>query len=323
MRAVSLGLSVAFCVSASFCFWRRPDFCAAITVWPVMAYVFPGLLLAWLGRGGRKRVALGVVALWVLYLCLFAEEPRSLLRVRRWPTAAWTAAGGRGEGLRVISLNCAGGDEKVAAQVLAYRPDIVLLQESPPREEVEKLAARLFGKEGGVVWGVDASIIARGRVSARALPRELRVFMVQARISMPSGLETEVISTRLVPPIFRVDVFSPDCWREQADNRRARRAQVQEIVRRLEGVPAEVPVIVGGDFNAPAGDGALRPLQPRLHDTFAQGGTGWGNTAINEALVLRIDQVWVSKQFFATAVVARPAPPGDHRMVICDLVGKE
>ena len=78
-------------------------------------------------------------------------------------------------------------------------------------------------------------------------------------------------------------------------------------------------MIVGGDFNAPQGDAVFRLLRPKLHDAFAEGGRGWGNTILNDVPVLRIDQFWVSETFRSDSVVARGTRNSDHRMVICDL----
>ena len=82
---------------------------------------------------------------------------------------------------------------------MKYRPDIVLLQESPNRTEVEGLAKRLFGNEAGVVHGVDASLVVRGRAVPAELPRAVRGYFVQARVTLTTGQDIEVISTRLLP----------------------------------------------------------------------------------------------------------------------------
>ena len=124
---------------------------------------------------------------------------------------------------------------------------------------------------------------------------------------------------RLVPAVFRLDLWSPDCWREQAENRRKRRGQVQALALRVAAIPEGIAVILGGDFNAPQGDAVFRELRPRLHDTFPEGGRGWGNTIVNDLPCLRIDQVWASGPLRAANVVARRTRGSDHRIVICDL----
>jgi vancomycin resistance protein VanJ len=239
------------------------------------------------------------------------------------PALEWQAARARGQALRVVSLNCAGGSAEAAAEVAAYRPDIVLLQESPGREEVARLGRRLWGSEAAVLAGLDASMLVHGRLEPVLLPPMLRAYFVEARARLASGIETEVVSLRLTPALVRLDFWSPDCWREQAANRRGRREQLQAVARQLVALPTDAPVILGGDFNAPARDAIFRLLRPRLHDTFPEGGQGWGDTILNEIPLQRIDQVWVSDHFHAAAVVARRTRNSDHRMVVCDLIPAE
>jgi endonuclease/exonuclease/phosphatase (EEP) superfamily protein YafD len=311
-------VSALLCVVLTICYAARPDACAAITIFPVWAWFAPGLFLAAFNlRGQGNRKGWPVLAAWLIFLVFLAEEPwslgRSLVRTGR-PRREVRAPG---EVVRVISLNCAVGNRLAAEEVARYRPDIVLLQESPGRSEVEELARRLFGTEAGVIHGVDASLVVHGRAVTAALPIAMRGYFVQARVTLTTGRDLEVISTRLLPALLRVDLWSPDCWREQMQNRRRRREQLRAIARRIG--PITAPVIVGGDFNAPQGDAVFRLLQPKLHDAFSEGGVGWGNTIINDYPVLRIDQVWVSSAFDSELAVARSTRNSDHRMVICDL----
>jgi len=313
-------VSVSLCLVLAVCYVARPDACAAITIAPPWVWLAPGLFFAAFNlRGPGNRLGWLALGIWLLFLLSVSEEPRSL--GRRLVRAVWLTREARfqGETLRVISLNCAIGSRLAAEEVERYRPDIVLLQESPGRRDVEELARRLFGTEAGVVYGVDASLVARGHAVAVELPPSLRGYFVQARVTLASGREIEVVSTRLLPALFRVDLWSLDCWREQMRNRRRRREQLREIARRIERLTVPVPVIVGGDFNAPQGDAVTRLLSPKLHDAFIESGVGWGNTILNNFPVLRIDQVWVSDAFTSVLTVARPTRHSDHRMVICDL----
>ncbi len=94
---------------------------------------------------------------------------------------------------------------------------------------------------------------------------------------------------------------------------------MEELAGFLNGAAPDGPLLVGGDFNAPAGDAIYRLLRPRLRDAFAVAGRGWGNTALNDIPVSRIDQVWASDAFRPTAVTARRTAYSDHRMVVADL----
>jgi hypothetical protein len=309
------------CGALSVCYARRPDSCAADTFLPAWAWAAPGLGLAALGLSRRRiRFFASDVALWLLFLALFADESRGLMRPGGWPSPGSRSARQRGAIVRVISLNCAGGSKEAAAEVVPFHPDIVLLQETPALEGVEALSRRLFGKQAAVGRGVDTDVIARGRVSPKPRVGKPPFAFLQASVHLTSGINVEVFSVHFMPPVLRFDVWSPSCWQEQAQDRRFHRSQAMQIAQAVRSLPVTRPIIVGGDFNVPGGDGAVGIFRPRLHDTFVEGGRGWGDTAINDTPVSRFDQIWASRQFRAVSVVARKTKHSDHRMVICDLV---
>jgi endonuclease/exonuclease/phosphatase (EEP) superfamily protein YafD len=197
---------------------------------------------------------------------------------------------------------------------------VVLLQESPSRAEVKQLAQKLFGKDGGFLWGMDSSIIARGKLTPRPLPPDARSYFVQAHIQLPQGQEIEVLSVRLMTPPLRVDLWSPSCWKAYRQNRQIQRIQMHALHQQLSTVPKNRAVIVGGDFNAPQGDAVFRVLRPRLQDSFTRGGRGWGNTITNEFPVLRIDQIWVSDALQPRIVRSRKTHNSDHQAVVADFL---
>lgn len=308
-------ISLAGLVALWMAYWLRPDSMAAITFWPAWVWLPFGLALAlpeW--RKRRRWARLGLLVSWMMLVLVFNEEPRSLLRGLVKPRVGTDA-----RVVRVVSLNCAAGSETAAREVLSYKPDIILLQETPKPSDVRKLAQEAFGKSGEFVCGLDCSIIARGSVDAYDMP-SVRMECASARVDLEDGPLLDVASVRLIPPVFRTDIWSSDHWRSQAENRRTRREQLRDVVLELEQVASGAPLIVGGDFNAPAGDGALREMRPRLRDAFSEAGRGWGNTGINDIPVQRVDQVWVSCEVRPVSVVARKSVHSDHRMVVCDLV---
>jgi vancomycin resistance protein VanJ len=90
--------------------------------------------------------------------------------------------------------------------------------------------------------------------------------------------------------------------------------------REVENIPADVPIILGGDFNLPAGDKLFRILPPRIRDTFRTAGHGWGDTLANDIPFVRIDQIWCDGHFRPISTRAQKTVNSDHRMVICDLL---
>jgi vancomycin resistance protein VanJ len=317
--AAMIGLSASLCLALSICYALRPDACAAVTLWPPWLWLVPGLAILLLGcRRRHRRAALCAAALWLAYLLIFCEEPRTMLRFGGLSDAEFAQARRRGEALRIISLNCAGGSAEAAAEVEPYDPDIVLLQESPSESDVRALAERLFGDHASIVSEFDAAIIARGYLTPS--PRDLPRHVAGARLRSPTGFEAGIFSLRLHPPILRADLWSPSAWRAQRANRQMRREQMERIAREIEALPEDRPIILGGDFNAPAGDAVFRVLRPRLHDASREGGRGWGNTVLNELPVLRFDQVWLSARLRAARVHSHRTQHSDHRMVVCDLL---
>jgi endonuclease/exonuclease/phosphatase (EEP) superfamily protein YafD len=194
----------------------------------------------------------------------------------------------------------------------------VLLQESPSSNDVSRLAQEWFGNEGDFLVGWDCSIIARGRLSRLSASKTVQFTL--ARLALPQGKNVEVASLRLSPPLTRLDLWLPACWRAHLEDRLVRKRQMQQMVDRLPHFKADIPVIVGGDFNCPAGDAVSRLLKPLLKDTFREAGTGWGNTGINEFPISRPDQIWVSQDFLTITAWAVKTHHSDHRMVVCDLV---
>lgn len=310
-----LVVSALLCLGLALCYWMRPDAFAAFTIFPVWCSALLGLLLTGMGWHRQlRRPFQGVAVLWLLFLLVFAEEPHSLLR-GLWPAPAQNAAG-----LRVVSLNCSAGNPLAGAEVAKWNPDVVLLQESPSRSDVERLARRLYGNEGGFVWGVDGSIIARGELTPRDLPPALGNYFVQAGLRLPQGREVEIVSLRLMTPPFRIDWWSAAGREAYRASRELQTTQMNAIAQQIGAVPEERAIFIGGDFNAPQGDAIYRVLRPRLRDSFARAGRGWGNTIINEFPALRIDQIWASDGLQPQSVTAHKTENTDHRAVVADFL---
>ena len=156
--------------------------------------------------------------------------------------------------LRVATINCNSGDPSAVREAFAQDPDIVFLQESPNEQAIQELAQSQFGDAGSYAWSADCTIIARGRLQATGAHR--RHFM-QATLTTPGGKQVEVASVRLSPPLVRYDLWNRACWSEHARIRRVHRDEATALAKALSTVPASRPIVIAGDCNAPAGDGAF------------------------------------------------------------------
>lgn len=296
-----------------FLFAARPDFAAAETMAPPAAWLLIGLGVTAAGFRNRRACAF-VALLWLLFGAVTVEGFRSALRPGFRITGQERAAA---DAIRVVSLNCAGGSEAAAREVEQYRPDIVLLQETPVRAAVERLARRLFGREGASWCGLDASIIARGPLRPVQHPRRSSNFVMAAlRVrGVPFGL----VSLRLQPPVARMDLWNQECRRAQTASRRGRRKELAAVMGFVWSHSGEGPVLVGGDFNAVAGDPALAPITAPMRDSFDEAGRGWCDTAINDLPFARIDRLFVERGVEVLASSVRRTSNSDHRMLVVDI----
>ncbi|HVW01931.1 MAG TPA: endonuclease/exonuclease/phosphatase family protein, partial [Planctomycetaceae bacterium] len=203
-------------------------------------------------------------------------------------------------------------------EVADLAPDIILSQESPGKQSVAALAGELFGEVGASLAGPDAAILVRGRIMEHGVPAGAPGNAVWARVKLASGPEVLVVSLRLEPCPIRFDLWSADCWSSQRANRQLRRRQLAAI---LEALPEArgIPVIVGGDFNAPAGDPVFRAFPRGFRDAFREAGRGWGDTIVNQVPMQRIDQIWIDRGLLAANAGALRTINSDHRLVWADL----
>jgi hypothetical protein len=281
--------------------------------------LIPGLSLAAIQHCLHKdRLVLAAAALWLLLPLLFADAPASLLR-GAWRTLRPTKTVEGARTIRVVTLNC-GGSVQAAAEAADLQPDILLLQESPSASQLESLCEDLYGGEGQILWGPDCSILARGEVTPVISPASKRGECVLAQVRLASGMDLVVASLRLHPVPLRLDLWSPACWRAYAENRRTQRRQLQVIAKDATSHSGASSLILGGDFNAPAGDPVFDSLPRELSDAFREAGVGWGNTILNDWPVHRIDQIWAGSRLRALTVHAKATRHSDHRMVVAEFV---
>lgn len=311
--------SAVMLVAVSLCLVTQPDWLAPVILVPTWCWLSFGVMLACCGlHADRKQWFVGLLLAWAAFASLFVEETHSLVRGESLSSDEWLATRESGRGIRIVSLNCNVGQSRCVEEVVAHDADVVLLQESPGEEQLLRLVELLFGQDGSCLYGGDVSILARGKVTHRF--SDARSHFLHAEVDLPTGRVIDVVSTRLAPPVPRIDFWRPDFWSDHREKRIRHREQIKLIIEQLQSVPSGSHLIVGGDFNASPRDDALALLRSRLSDAFLTAGSGWGATGTNEYPLFRVDQVWVSNSLQPASVTAKKTLHSDHRMVVCDLV---
>ncbi len=307
---------------------RRWDKLAALTVFPFWAWGLLGMGLAgfaWLLT--RQRFALAVTLLWLGTVLIFSDETRPLLR--SWharPELGPPPAAPDGSRVRrIITLNCKAGffNPQAAREVVPWAPDVVLLQESTDPSVLQQVARELYGGNPAdhAVGTWECGIITRGRILRSVtgnLPSSL-----SATIQFDDGTLLEAASVHLRGAETDVRLYKREALFKHAINRVTRRADLQKLVTLQTLMNGERAALIGGDFNAPAGDAIFRLLKSAgFTDGMAAVGSGWPDTFPNAAPMLRIDHLWNNARLVPVRGRVVRTLHSDHRMVICDYVLK-
>jgi Endonuclease/Exonuclease/phosphatase family len=291
LRRFGPAITLAVLVFFTFLFTFRPDVFTALTIIPAWCFAVFGLLstpvLCW---NSRKAMACSLV-MWLGFLFVFAEEPYS-------PVGPSEERGT----LRLLTLNWGGAGRQPLKALEELDADILFIQEAPKKELLQEWAD---SRSCHLVWSPEAAVIAKEPLE------EMDKGVHFLRVGWKGA---DLVSLRLRPPLMRFDLWNPRCWIAYADRRRERRGQLESV---LSGLGPQA--IVGGDFNVPAGDGALSPLKDGFSDCFATAGGGFGNTAPDFLPLHRIDQVWVTKEFTPLSCRSVEISGSDHRGVLVEL----
>lgn len=230
-RRICWIISLLLCFAVALRYANRWDAGAAVTVFPNWCWLLPGISLWIFGRTRRRALWWLPGLLWLVFGLTWFDDPRSLTR---WSSVLDRKVPAQRAGrtvLRVISLNCGSAGPAAAREVQRYRPDVVLLQEAPAREDLERLAADMFGQSAVSIWSNDTAILARGRMQQLSLDAADRDYFTAADVTLDRGHRLVVVSLRLEPNMVRLDLWNPRCWSDQAAIRRRQRVQLAKRSR--------------------------------------------------------------------------------------------
>ena len=308
IRRVLAVLLVLLGIFLTVIYWLQPDRLVPITMVPAWCWLVPVLIGIAIIR--NKRVFL-ILTVWLLFSLLHVEEIPSLarnLRIIEKQDSVNTSA------IQVASLNCNVGMSRVAQEAIMTQSDICLLQESPGLDSLNKLLGAEKHDSMAIVWAGDNSIIVRGKIEP--IMNDIASHFCHVLATLPDGKKVDVVSLRLSAPVFRLDFWEAGFWNDHYRKRIHHREQLAEIVNHLKQHQRTEYLIIGGDFNSVANDGALTTTLTDFSDSFGDAGAGWGGTGTNGIPVFRVDQIWASQNMNCTQSRAFKTMNSDHRMVI-------
>jgi endonuclease/exonuclease/phosphatase (EEP) superfamily protein YafD len=300
---------------------RHIDRFAVFSVPPVWAWSVIGLPSAIIAaRLIRKLPAYIPIFLWIAFTLVFADEAKSLRNLGKPILLPGPPPAHNGSHvMRVATMNCAVLEYGDPSQDLArWFPDIVLLQDALPHH-VAAITQRLFGEQGHFsCFGATNGIASRWPIVRQTNHPVLR--NQQVTIQLPDESLIEVVNLHLQSASTDLSIWHRSTWSKHRIHRAARIQEIKAMLYVLQNTTPfpSSPVLLGGDFNAPATDVSHRLFSDHFTDSFIQAGRGLGNTYHRRFPILRIDALYHSRHFTAVRARTIESAHSDHRMLVVD-----
>jgi endonuclease/exonuclease/phosphatase (EEP) superfamily protein YafD len=302
---------------------RYMDHCAVFTIPPIWFWAAAGFSTAFLALLIlRNRVACLPILVWIGFTLTFADEAKVLRNLSKpvlQPGPPGTCQ--NQPVIRVASMNCAVFEYGSPAHDIArWYPDIVLLQDSY-LHQTREISLRLFGAQGHFAsYGQTNGVVSRWPIVRQTNHPVLR--NQQVTIQLPDQTQIEVVNLHLQSAATDLSIWHRATWTKHRVHRAHRIHEINGMLTVLANttpVPM-TPVLLGGDFNAPATDVVHKIFSRDFQDSFLQAGRGWGNTYHRRFPILRIDMLYHTFHFTAVRARAIESAHSDHRMVLVDYI---
>ncbi len=319
-----VGASLLLHLFTVYCFSLQPDRFAAFTVMPIWLWGGFGLGLSTIAfYFFRTPLSLVMTAVWAITLLVGADEARVLAHLGRPAPLPGPATTFEGKPvIRVLTLNCAlfrYGNP--AADISAWQPDIVLLQEAFPYQ-VRLIADVLYGGRGDYRGYQTTGVVTRWKILQEVHDPTRRD--QQVILELPDGQPMVVVNVHLTTAATDLRLWRRSAWTTHRKNRTLRLhelALTRQVLEQTTAFP-NVPTILGGDFNASATDIVHRKLSGEFVDAFSAAGTGWGDTYQRRFPILRIDHIYATRHLVPVRSRVVASRHSDHRMVVADFLLK-
>ena len=338
MRVLALGypLSLFLIVLGLRCVGERWWVTTVLMYLPRDVFIvpLPFITLALLWLGPRRWLPTQVVAAGLLVFPVLG------LRLSL-PSSAPLPSSSGATRIRVFSLNIATGKmglDRVAAQIQAANPDLVLLQEA-----WADTGPRLRASFPEYHFHLDGQLVVASRyplsdafqppeISHRGVPTSAR--WLRCRITLPGGRTVAVYDLHPLSPRegfeemrgdgIRSQVLTgrilsnTEAWEAVEENAELRLAQVQTAAE--DASRAREPVIMAGDTNLPGLSWALGHHLGRFQDGFSEAGNGLGYTfPATKRPWMRIDRIFADDNFRFVSFSVLTERVSDHLAVVADL----
>ena len=277
-------------VAVMICFLNRWDSMVAITLIPVWAWATFGMVLSaisWILF--RGSFALVIFSIWMASGLILSEEPRSLVR----ELLTSSNSDKNSKRLRVVNVNALGNESNLRI-ISPIDPDLVIIQQAPERGILEEFATDLFGDDRIVITNRRNAFLARGELINTL--GETDSATLHVRMLTAHGFLIDVTNLDLAPYLPNPKLWQRRVWKQLTQTRIENRGLIRNYLGENQLTRGTIGRIVSGGFGTPPGDDVFRPLESaQLVDSFSASGIGWGNTYPADYPLVRLDQIWASR----------------------------
>lgn len=236
--------------------------------------------------------------------------------------------------LRVVSYNVGSGARSIpgiVAEVLAHRPDLVLLQESTPEVDAA-VAAALPGF--ATLTSTQFFVASRGAIAELYEPPKIDLDdvdrsarFIRVSVDTPAG-KLDVYNVHPISPREALTSIHDESFLGGArsgdhhvivSNTKLRRLQAEAIVQLAAASPN--PVLIAGDTNLPQSSRILAGTFGRWQDGFTEVGRGLGYTfpVTRRGPWMRIDRIFAGAQLRFLQFGVGTSASSDHHCVWAEL----
>lgn len=307
---------IGLLVTVGICMLNRWDAMVPITLIPIWAWAGFAMivsLLCWIVC--RNVYSIVVMCIWLAVGVVFSEETHGI--TRELGHAIFTGPPTKDEQaitLCVVNVNC-NGQKSSLDRIKDLSPDVVIIQQAPEQEALEAFADELWGAERDLLTHRTNAILGHGKFLNTLAEEESST--IHVRLRHPKGATIDVTDIELSYCAPRIDMWKPEVWNDLIDARITNRKLVRAFLGENEMTTPRIGRIVSGGFGTPPADDVYRPLiTAKLVDSYAESGVSWGNTYPGKYPLLRLDQIWVSKNLKPRKTFAVHNPDSDHRTVV-------
>lgn len=320
-----IGLLAAIVLAVIYNWPGSGDLVSYFTLRPAWVWFAATLPLAAAGVFALKPRWL-VPALLVWTAALFSSEEMTAL-VRFAPSAAREQFAGLRAArnsapdehlaaLRIVTWNILAtpGDlDRALAQVAAYDPDVIFLQETCLGEMFpDALRRQPHLASYHLVRAMDNAILSRFPISPAEVPITPREGHA-ATLTLPGDVPLLLVNLHLQMPAL-VTQLTPDHATIAVS-----RGNLAGL-RRLMSELGSGRMIVAGDFNTPGNYWLLRHTMSGFRDAFLAAGRGWGKTIPAAVPMSRVDLIYVPRDVRVVDCRVFPTEWSDHRPVVADVI---